>query len=56
MNVNALKQHLQDRREQLRALIILLEDRGSSHPQYNQLDNLKSEHELVINQLQKLSK
>lgn len=60
MNVNALKQqlkrHLQDRREQLRALILVLEDRGNSHPQYNQLNNLKSEYELVINQLQKLNK
>lgn len=52
----AIIKHLQDRREQLRALILNLEDRGEEHPQYSQLEFLKHEHQIVINQLQKLEK
>lgn len=46
--------HLEERKEQLNALIIHLEHRGKNHPQYNQLENCKSELDLVISQLKRL--
>lgn len=54
MDANAVKKHLEGRKEQLNALIKHLENRGSGYPQYNQFENLKKEYELVISQLKKL--
>ena len=51
-----VKQQLESRKEQLRALIIHLEAYGESHTQYDQLENCKKEYELVISQLEKLNK
>lgn len=51
-----IKQQLESRKEQLRALIRHLEVYGENHPQYNQLENCKKEYELVISQLEKLNK
>ena len=56
MDVAALRQHLQGRREQLRALILLLENRGENHPQYSQIEILKAEYQTVLTQLKKLNK
>ncbi|MEG5159568.1 hypothetical protein QUB37_03845 [Microcoleus sp. AT3-A2] len=54
MDKEALKTHLEGRKEQLNALIKHLETRGDEHPQYGQLDNCKIEFQTVISQLDKL--
>ena len=55
MNKNSVIRHLEGRKEQLKALILLLENRGEKHPQYNNLEMCKTEYETVINQLKQLN-
>ena len=54
MDTDAVRKHLEARKQQLNALIKHLESRGRDHPQYNQLENCKKEYELVTSQLQQL--
>jgi len=54
MDKNSVVKHLEQRKEQLRALILVLENRGEDHPQYNQLEKCKTDYQTVINQLNQL--
>ncbi|MCC3473312.1 MAG: hypothetical protein JGK10_16315 [Microcoleus sp. PH2017_13_LAR_U_A] len=56
MDKYAVLEHLQERKQQLHALILYLQSSGETHSQYDQLAKCKAEYELVISQLQRLQK
>jgi hypothetical protein len=56
MNRDQLKKHLEQRQSQLTVSINLLQEKGATHPGYNQLSTLEEELETVNNQLERLLK
>jgi hypothetical protein len=56
MNKEEIKKHLEQRQQQLDALIGILETEGKNHPQYHQLSMLRDSKEDVNKQLSRLER
>jgi hypothetical protein len=56
MDKERVSKHLEERKQQLYALISHLKTQDKKHPLYSQLSSLEAEYEIVIDQLQRLQK